>query len=182
MADAGIRRDNWRFNPTEKTSVYCRNLILPGLLLVMLLSGCGVVRKATHPAKTIEQTLGHPPTLDLTVDVAADANNDSPVAFDLVLAKDKELVKQLSTMTAADWFKKRVQIERDSQAKIQVHSWEWVPGQDVGKIPVPVTVEVLGAIGFANYSTPGDHRAVLSLNGSELMAFQQADFSVTRAR
>jgi len=52
----------------------------------------------------------------------------------------------------------------------------------VGKIPVPVTVEVLGAIGFANYSTPGDHRAVPSLSGSAMMAFQQADFSVTRAK
>ena len=162
--------------------MYCRNLILPVLVWVMMLSGCGAVRKATHPTKTLAQTLGHPPTVDLTVDVAADANTDSPVAFDLVLAKDKQLVKQLSTMTAADWFKKRAQIERDSQAKIQVHSWEWVPGQDVGKIPVPVTVEVLAAIGFANYSTPGDHRAVLSLSGSEVMAFQRTDFSVVRAK
>ena len=158
---------------------HCGNLILTGLLVTFLLSGCGVARKVAHPGKTMEQTLGHPPTLDLAVDLAPDANNDSPVAFDLVLAKDKALLKQLSTMAASDWFQKRAQIERDNQAKIQVHSWEWVPGQNIGKVTVPVTVDVLGAVGFANYSTPGDHRAKLSLSGSEIVAFQQSDFIVT---
>ena len=160
-----------------------RRLIIPlGLSFSLLLAACGVTRKVTHPVKTVEQTTGHPPALELIVDLEPNANNNSPVAFDVVLAKDKALVKQLSTMSAAAWFSKRAQIERDNQAKIQVHSWEWVPAQSVGKVTIPVTVDVLGAIGFANYATAGDHRAPLALSGTETVTFNQSDFSVAREK
>jgi type VI secretion system protein len=132
--------------------------------------------------KTVQQTVGHPPTLDLIVDVQPNANNNSPVAFDVVLAKDKALVKQLSTMSAADWFAKRTQIKRDNQAKVEVRSWEWVPAQDVGKVPVAVNVDVLGVVGFANYATAGDHRAVLALGGTETITFNESDFIVAHAK
>lgn len=157
---------------------YLARLIPLAFLFILLLSGCGVTRKVAHPVKTTEQTLGHPPTLDLNVDMQPDANDNSPVAFDVVLAKDKALLKQLTAMSAADWFKKRAQIKRDQQAKIEVYSWEWVPGHPVGKVTVPVTVEVLGVVGFANYATAGDHRAVLALSGSDDITFKESDFMV----
>lgn len=130
----------------------------------------------------MQSTVGRPPTLGLLVDVQPNANNNSPVAFDVVLAKDKALVKQLASMTAANWFAKRAQIERDSQSKVEVHSWEWVPAQNVGKVPVAVNVDVLGVVAFANYATPGDHRAILSLGGTDTVTFNESDFSVAREK
>ena len=166
----------------ESALAYQRRLVPLGFLLVLLLCGCGATRKVTHPVKSVEQTLGHPPTLDLIVDVAPDANNNSPIAFDVVLATDKALVKKLLAMSAADWFNKREQIKRDYQGKIQVHSWEWVPGQDVGKVPVEVSVSVVGAVGFADYSTSGEHRAILPLSGPATIAFNKEDLSVSPAK
>ncbi len=153
----------------------CRHRIFPGLLLTLLISGCGAVRKVEHPGKTLGQALGHPATLNLTVDISKDANEFHPVLFDVVLAKDKKLLKQLSAMTAKKWFEQSSQIQRDFQNKIQVNSWEWVPGQAIDKLSVPVTVGVLGVFGFAGYSTSGDHRLPLPLSGSVNIDLQKSD-------
>jgi len=43
-------------------------------------------------------------------------------------------------------------------------------------------VDVLGVVGFANYSTAGEHRAVLALSGSDTITFSQSDFTVVHSK
>ncbi|HEY0006756.1 MAG TPA: hypothetical protein VGB17_18380, partial [Pyrinomonadaceae bacterium] len=71
--------------------------------------------------------------LDLRVDVAQQANNNNPIAVDLVLVSDKKLLKELLKLSAAEWFEKRHQFRLDypKETGLNAGSWEWVPGQVV---------------------------------------------------
>jgi predicted component of type VI protein secretion system len=101
--------------------------------------------------------------IEVSVQVAPHANNGNPVALDLLLVSDKELLKQLQGMSAGEWFEKRAQIILDHPRAdtLVVSSWEWVPGQVIQLNEVKVAPEVRAAVIFANYFNPGEHRAVL---------------------
>jgi type VI secretion system protein len=103
------------------------------------------------------------PKLTITVDVSPEANNNNPVAVDLVLVKDKKLFKELMKVTAAEWFEKREQFRLDypKETGLSAGSWEWVPGQKVVVEPLPLKFKTAGGLVFANYFTPGAHRAVI---------------------
>ncbi|MDT7687893.1 MAG: type secretion system protein [Acidobacteriota bacterium] len=101
--------------------------------------------------------------IEVSVQVSPHANGGNPVALDLLLVSDKELLKQLQGMTAGEWFEKRAQIILDHPqvGALVVSSWEWVPGQVIQLNEVKVAPEVRAAVIFANYFNPGEHRAVL---------------------
>ena len=101
--------------------------------------------------------------VEVSVRVAPNANGGNPVALDLILVTDKELLKELQKLTAADWFEKRAQILLDhpKEGELLVSSWEWVPGQVVRLDEVRVAPEVRAAVVYAKYFGPGEHRAVL---------------------
>jgi type VI secretion system protein len=101
--------------------------------------------------------------IEVTVQVAANANGGNPVALDLLLVSDKELLKQLKGMSASEWFEKRAQIILDhpQEGVLVVSRWEWVPGQVIQLDEMKVAPEVKAAVIFANYFNPGEHRAVL---------------------
>lgn len=102
-------------------------------------------------------------SIEVRVQVAPNANGGNPVALDLLLIQDKELLKKLQEMSAADWFEKRQQIILDhpKEGALVVKQWEWVPGQVVKAQVERVAPEVRAAVVFANYFSPGEHRAVL---------------------
>jgi hypothetical protein len=60
---------------------------LLAVMLASVLSGC---RKAR--------------IICLRTDVVPTANKNQPVAVDVVLVRDKDLIKKLMSMPAADWF------------------------------------------------------------------------------
>lgn len=64
----------------------------------------------------------------LTLDVAARANDDSPIAVDFVAVKDAELFKELAGLPASQWFANREQYRRDYRQQFAVWSLELVPG------------------------------------------------------
>lgn len=101
--------------------------------------------------------------VDVRVSVSPLANGGSPVALDILLVSDKELLKQLQKMTASDWFSRREQIILDhpKEQDLFVLSREWVPGQVVEPARLTVSPEVKAGVVFANYFSPGEHRAVL---------------------
>jgi hypothetical protein len=78
-------------------------------------------------------------------------------------------VKELSKLTAADWFAKRDQYQLDypKSSVLSIISREWVPGQPIAPIPtakpplipVPFLSSKAATLLFANYFTPGPHRA-----------------------
>jgi type VI secretion system protein len=118
--------------------------------------------------------------LKIKVEVSPEANDGNPVAFDLVLVTDKELLKKLMKISASEWFENRSQYRRDypEETGLSAGSWEWVPGQVVRLEPIPVESEIVGGVVFANYSSPGAHRAVINPRKSFAVALGVDDFTI----
>jgi type VI secretion system protein len=117
------------------------------LLAVLIAGGCSALRRP----------------LLLRVHVAPRANQDRPLAVDLVATSDKRLGELLAKTPAAEWFTKRAQFERDypRQGALEVQSWEWVPGQVVYELEIPLRSSAKAIFLFARYANGGDHRARL---------------------
>lgn len=96
---------------------------------------------------------GTPPRLVVTV--APDANQNSPLAVDLVLVRDSNLLKTLAKVQVSDWFRDRGTWEMDNPKHLQVMSWEWAPGQRVAPIPLDLPGGLKGGLLFVSYPTPG---------------------------
>lgn len=143
--------------------------LLPFLILI---AGCGLPKRITY------DTTRHESKLFLNVNLSANANQNNPVALDLVLVDDKALLKQLSAMPASQWFQQKAQVERDHPGLAQWKSWEWVPGQVVPPITIPINPKVKGGIIFAQYFTSGAHRAAVKTQGHLQINFQANDFTI----
>lgn len=125
---------------------------------MLFVTGCPKVPKAVRskvPGASGESKL------EVKVHVSPAANNNNPVAVDLVLVKDKKLLQELMKMSASDWFEKRHQVELDypKETELDAGRWEWVPGQQVKVDRVPVNLDITGGVVFAKYFTAGTHRA-----------------------
>jgi len=129
-----------------------------GIVFVLLFTACPKVKVP----KTVRRVSGSGDSkLEVQVHVSPKANNNNPVAVDLVLVTDKKLLKELMKMSAGEWFEKRHQVELDypKETALNAGRWEWVPGQDVQVDRVPVNMDVVGGVIFANYFNAGPHRA-----------------------
>ena len=135
-----------------------RSLLLAagGFIALMFLTACPKVKVP----KKIPGTSGES-KLDVKVHVSPKANNNNPVAVDLVLVSNKKLLQELMKMPASEWFEKRHQFELDypKETGLTAGRWEWVPGQQVQVDRVTVKFEVVGGVIFANYFNAGAHRA-----------------------
>ncbi len=120
--------------------------------------------------------------IEVSVRVEPNANGGNPVALDLLLVSDKELLKELQKLTAADWFEKRAQIILDhpKEGELSVTRWEWVPGQVVNLDDVRVAPEVKAAVVYANYFSPGEHRAVLDPRKDVQLTLGESGLKVTQ--
>ncbi len=137
------------------------------LLLPLLLSGCPkgpkvVTKRLPGTAKESK--------VDVRVSIAPDANGGNPVALDILLVSDKELLKELQKMSASDWFARREQIILDhpKEEELVVLKREWVPGQVVEPAHLTVRPEIKAGLVFANYFSPGEHRAVLDPRAKDI--------------
>lgn len=130
------------------------------LLIPLLFAGC-----PKGPKVVTKRLPGGPKDgkLDLRVHVSPRANGENPVALDVLLVSDKELLKELQKMSASDWFARREQIILDhpKEEQLVVLRRELVPGQLVEPARLVVRPEVRAGVVFANYFNPGEHRAVL---------------------
>ena len=142
----------------------------------------GVVALAAVLALTGCMKVGVRPHVTVAVNIAPDANQNQPVAFDFIEINDKDLAKEISKMTAADWFQKRSQIQEDfpKTHSISVRSWEWIPGQVVPDIKIPMRKPPRSTLVFANYSTPGPHRAAIDTSKPERVALGRDDMTVEK--
>jgi hypothetical protein len=130
------------------------------IIIPLLLAGC-----PKGPKVVTKRLPGGPKDgkLDLRVHVSPRANGENPVALDIVLVSDKDLLKELEKMSASDWFARRDQIILDhpKEGQLVVFKRELVPGQLVEPERLVVKSEVRAGLVFANYFNPGEHRAVL---------------------
>ena len=150
------------------------------VVLVLLAGGvaCGAAKKARVPVVTSPKTQ----KFSIQVNISDSANQNSPIPVDFVLVKDKKLLPEVAKMAAKDWFERRVQIQRDFPNKVQVVSWEWVPGQHVGPISIAVASDTRGAFLFANYLNGGEHRGYVDVHAPVAVTFGPEEFSLQQLK
>ncbi len=132
-------------------------------LLPLALAGCGTVTDWYKSAASVVG-LGPPQPKapdweSLVVAADADANQNSPVAVDLVFVRDPALVDALMTTPAAKWFATKNDTLRSFPQGLGVVALELVPAQSVrmGREALR-SQRALAVFAFANYPPPGEHR------------------------
>lgn len=134
-----------------------RGLALVLVLLSVALSGCGAVdwvKDAFFP-RIPKVEIG-----DIQVLTDPGANLNTALEFEIVLAQDPDALKKLSELTAAKWFELREDMRKTYPGGFESMKWELVPGQDL-RLPSEKFKDkrAMAVLVFANYLTPGEHRA-----------------------
>ena len=114
--------------------------------------------------------------------IDAQANLNHPIAVDLVLIYDQQLLAEIVKLSAHDWFTKRAQLKRDYPISLATWEWELVPDQPSQevlsfKMP-PERKQAQAALFFANYLTPGNHRVRIDSMTSVKVHLQEERFVV----
>jgi type VI secretion system protein len=118
----------------------------------------------------------------LTLDVAPKANDDTPIAVDFIAVVDPDLLKQLSGISASQWFAEREQYQRDYRQLMSVWGLELVPGQFIDRQPFPLGgKKAAGLLVFASYTTPGAHRLRLDDQSEAWLKFDSREMSLVNA-
>ncbi len=127
------------------------------LLSVVALSGCGaidVIKDSFFP-RLPKVEIG-----DIQVLTDAGANLNTALEFELVLVKDPDVLKKLSELPAVKWFELREDLRKTYPGGFESMKWELVPGQDLRVQSEEFKDKrALAVLIFANYLTPGEHRA-----------------------
>jgi type VI secretion system protein len=151
------------------------------IFLTATLSSCHLAQKTGGVSRNAGKALGLRLKLDhftIQVEVAPDANQGNPIPADFVAVMDKKLIREISKLSAKDWFERRIQIQRDFPGKVTAASWEWVPGQHGGPISIELSRDFEAAYLFANYLNPGDHRAFIDVRTPVVVNFGPDEFSL----
>ena len=159
--------------------------LITALVLLMWAAACGGgVKTKTQVPKHVPLVGASrtSPKFSIQVVVANGANQDSPIQMDFVAVADKNLLADVERLPAKDWFERRVQMQRDYAATIQVVSWEWVPGQHAGPISLDISSKTLAAFLFANYSNGGEHRVSVDLRTPVVVTLGLEDFSLQQLK
>lgn len=163
-------RANFYWTAMKRKDFIFRTKILGLLLAVACLGGCSWY----GPRVGVDR---------LTLDVAPKANNDAPIAVDFVAIKDPDLLKQLSGITARQWFDQREQLQRDYRDQLSVWSLELVPGQLLDNHDFPLGGEkAVGLLVFADYANPGPHRLRLYEQRSAWLKFDSRDMNLLKGK
>ncbi|MEQ9490626.1 MAG: hypothetical protein RIM72_16715 [Alphaproteobacteria bacterium] len=166
---------------TETSARHRRRLLrlsagVCGLMLLAVLGGCGIGDAfRSGPVFSMEW---------VALQASPDTNNDQPVAVDLVILHQEELIERLEKLPASDWFDRKAQFARDFPKGFTIISWELVPDQSIQarqltdeELESETGDRAVGAYVFALYSTPGDHRArVLTQRGITIVLEEDTFF------
>lgn len=118
-------------------------------------------------------------TQHVRVTISADANNNSPVIFSVILPRNQAVLKKLLELTAKQWFAQREQFLRDYRADLDEAYYEFVPGQQVPELLPRGGRGHLQGILFVNYHTPGAHRYPFDAKQVLKVSFGQLGLSFT---
>lgn len=146
------------------------------LVVGLLLAGCGLVGAATSPVFQVEA---------IQVRSSADANNTSATRVDMVFVYETAVVDMLQSLTAAEWFSRKRQFTLDFPEGIGVLSWEIVPNYALSVDEVPENLlenksgdDAVAAFVFADYLSPGAHRARLESRRGIRIELGRDDFTL----
>jgi len=84
---------------------------------------------------------------------------DSPVAVDLVFALDADALSGVANLSAGQWFRDKGQLLLAYPTGLKVRSFELVPRRSVAYDLTAADEKGIASLVFANYPTPGTHRA-----------------------
>ena len=121
---------------------------------------------------------------ELTLSAASNANQNSPVAVDVVMVLDEAMLARVTELTAAKWFGARADLQKTFPQSLSYLSWELVPGQTI-RVPAGAigSPRVAAVLVFANYTTPGANRVrVEDLKGAVIARFDIQSFDVSTTR
>ena len=164
---AGLRR--WAAGWSTVLCLVCL-AGLPGLTL----TGCSMLFPSGDKVKWDQLTLA----------ASEEANNDSPIAVDVVFVTDKTLLARIAELPASKWFAVRDDLTGTFPDAIRYQSWELVPGQRVvvpgDKLRGP---RVAGVFVFADYPGPGPHRVrVERFDGRLVVQLGDNAFSISSVK
>jgi type VI secretion system protein len=148
------------------------------LLMPLLVGGCSFF---DYSYDLLFATLV--PTSKISISVVDRANDNSPIAFDLVFISTRApLEETLSKLSATDWFAQREQMLRDYKDDMAVLHWEVVPGQIIATQPIARPPSRLrhGAFLYAAYKTPGAHRYRVTDEDPLVIIGDLRDFTVSK--
>lgn len=95
----------------------------------------------------------------VVIDVAQDANDNAPVAVDIVAISGPILIAQIQSLSAEQWFNAKPQFLRDAPNALHIWSLELVPGSRFVSETNPLKGLSADAILlFARYRSEGEHR------------------------
>jgi type VI secretion system protein len=122
----------------------------------------------------------------IRVSTEEDMNSKGAVKVHIVIVYDREVAGILKTMSASEYFKRVDQLIRDNQDKMKIFEIELVakkrsvPMEDL-EYPTDHLTPVACYI-FANYSSPGEHRARIPDSWEGInMSLEKDDFHVRQA-
>ncbi|MDF1750692.1 MAG: hypothetical protein P1V34_17655 [Alphaproteobacteria bacterium] len=147
------------------------------VLIMLTLTACGLVGGAGGPVFQLE-----------TVQLRAgqDANASSATAVDMVFVYDANIIDTLQAVTASDWFNRKRQFLLDYPKGIRVMSWEIVPNSVLPVWTVPDDMlsndsgdDATAAFVFADYLSPGAHRARLESGSGIRIDMGRDDFTLS---
>jgi type VI secretion system protein len=116
---------------------------------------------------------------DFSVIAAANANDDSPVAFEIVMVKDEALAGKLLTLTAAQWFDPAATWKTDFPQQLQTWYYEIPPGQQIVLNPTEFAGKSSYAVLlFANYRNNNPNRLRLETYSKATVLFAEKDIKL----
>jgi type VI secretion system protein len=139
-------------------------LQIPGLLAIGVLAGCSTVKSVSKDVVSKALNfVGLKGTIlnwtQVVIAASPGANQNSPVAVDIVLVIEEASMEKLAALPASKWFQTRADMLRTFPGTYSYKSWEVSPGQTL-RIPGTAfgSPSVVGVFVFADYLTPGEHR------------------------
>lgn len=146
------------------------------LLAVCLVASCGIKRKVSRMFAG---------DVKMQVTISPQLNNNAPVPVEIVYLYDKALLESVLQKSAQDWFANREQFIKDNSPgkKFDSWKWEWVPGQTFAEpFELSYRIGARGAVLFAGYASPGNHRQSLDPQLNIALDLGPTDFTVQQSR
>jgi type VI secretion system protein len=152
-----------------QTSAFMKRYALL-LFGIAFLCGCQSNDQETYPDINLES---------VSIVLDADANENSATAVDVLMVYDKSLLRSLMSMSSRKYYANLNQIRRDYPEMVDIYHWELTPGQFIYNYPVTMRSDTpFGAVVFADYYTPGDHRIRIGSEEHINVQLKRLDFCV----
>ncbi len=138
-------------------------------IVAALLAGCGS---------------SGPERLRVSVEAEPAANSDSPVAIAILVVYEDSVFRDLSKLSAGEWFEQAEQRQRDNPERtdFDLLSWEVMPGQRIKETNFELQGRPATGLVFADYLSEGQHRNRFNPEKRILVVLGSTDFAVVDRR